>query len=244
MFLTEPQSSQFEPARFEGVSLRDNHFDWSLYYRFKDQRERFWRDRIESDPEFRAQAAEHFSAFQQSIDATVRLLEPIAAPSVLDVGLSSEQLDRAILKKTRGQVTVLDIEMEAARSYEQAFGGRGSFILGDVVTFSRDPANADRYDLVYSIGLIEHFPDKTEIVGAHVRLVRPGGLALIYVPADTPANRRSTGLAAEWENFGYRELMTPEELRQVVPHANVAVIRVEAVGLFSAVWVRKQVDSA
>ena len=39
MFLTAPQSSHFRPEVFAGKAPRENHFDWGLYYRFKDQRE-------------------------------------------------------------------------------------------------------------------------------------------------------------------------------------------------------------
>jgi len=35
---------------------------------------------------------------------------------------------------------------------------------------------------VYSLGLIEHFHDSTEIVKAHARLVKPGGYLVIAVP--------------------------------------------------------------
>lgn len=37
-------------------------------------------------------------------------------------------------------------------------------------------------DLVFSCGLIEHFDDPAPIVAAHVRLLAPGGIALIAVP--------------------------------------------------------------
>ncbi len=240
MYLTAPQSSHFDPGRFRRASPRDNQFDWDLYYRFKEERERFWRERLDRDAAFRQTASEHFAAFGQSIEITLGLLASTPHPSVLDVGLSSEQLDRAILKKTQGAVAVLDVQEEAARSYERAFGGRGSFVLGDIVTFARDDANAGRYDLVYSVGLLEHFPDKTDILGAHVRLTRPGGLVLIYVPIDTAVNRAMTGLAAEWENFGHRELMTPSELRYACRAEDLDIVRSEAVGFFAAVWGRRR----
>jgi 2-polyprenyl-3-methyl-5-hydroxy-6-metoxy-1,4-benzoquinol methylase len=38
------------------------------------------------------------------------------------------------------------------------------------------------FDVVFSAGVIEHFDDPREIVEAHVRLVRPGGVALMTVP--------------------------------------------------------------
>jgi SAM-dependent methyltransferase len=239
MHLTAPQSSHFDPMTFDGRSPRENHFDWELYYRFKDQRERFWRERLDSDAGFRALAVDHFAAFQRSIETTMRLLDAFDAPEILDVGLSSEQLDRAILKRTRGHVAVLDIQPEARESYEQAFAGRGRFILDDVISFARDEAHCEQFDLVYSIGLVEHFPDKTDILDAHVRLTRAGGIVLIYAPIDTDANRALTGLASEWENFGYRELLTPIELEELCAHPDVEVLSAEPVGFLSAVWARK-----
>jgi 2-polyprenyl-3-methyl-5-hydroxy-6-metoxy-1,4-benzoquinol methylase len=38
------------------------------------------------------------------------------------------------------------------------------------------------FDLVFSCGLIEHFDDPAPMVAAHVRLLAPGGTALIAVP--------------------------------------------------------------
>jgi SAM-dependent methyltransferase len=244
MHLTAPQSSHFDPSRFNGLSPRENHFDWDLYYRFKDQRERFWRERLDSDAGFRALATDHFTTFQRSIDTTMKLLEPFAAPRVLDIGLSSEQLDRAILKRTRGRVAVLDLQPPAAEAYERAFGGRGSFILDDVISFARVEANREQYDMVYSIGLIEHFPDKTDILDAHVRLTSRGGVLLIYAPIDTDTNRRLTGLACEWENFGHRELLTPTELQGICAHPDLEILAAEPVGFLAAVWARKTDRSA
>lgn len=38
------------------------------------------------------------------------------------------------------------------------------------------------YDLVYSVGFIEHFPNWAEAIRKHAELVKPGGLLLITVP--------------------------------------------------------------
>lgn len=38
------------------------------------------------------------------------------------------------------------------------------------------------FDVVYSNGVIEHFTDPRELVAIHVRLLRPGGIAVILVP--------------------------------------------------------------
>jgi SAM-dependent methyltransferase len=44
------------------------------------------------------------------------------------------------------------------------------------------PPELGRFDVVYSLGLIEHFGDVTDAVRAHVDLVLPGGLLLLGAP--------------------------------------------------------------
>jgi SAM-dependent methyltransferase len=39
-----------------------------------------------------------------------------------------------------------------------------------------------RYDVVYSLGLIEHFNDLTPVVEAHARYVKPGGILIVGCP--------------------------------------------------------------
>jgi SAM-dependent methyltransferase len=40
----------------------------------------------------------------------------------------------------------------------------------------------DLYDIVFSLGLVEHFIDVTPAIECHARLTRPGGLVLIFIP--------------------------------------------------------------
>jgi 2-polyprenyl-3-methyl-5-hydroxy-6-metoxy-1,4-benzoquinol methylase len=240
MFLTAPQSRHFLPLRFEDLSPRENHFDWDLFYRFKDERERFWLDRMETDSSFRSLVERHFTEFHGSIEDTIRFLDAVPEPLVLDVGLSSEPLDRALMTRMKARLVVLDLQEAAATAYESVFAGRGSFVLGDVVSYAAEPANAESYDLVYSVGLIEHFPDKRDILGAHVTLTKPGGVVLIYVPLDSDDNRRLTSMAAEYENFGYRELLTVNELESICADECLEVLASEPVGFFAAFWGRKK----
>ena len=41
---------------------------------------------------------------------------------------------------------------------------------------------SNSFDLVYSLGVIEHFNEPTALVRIHVALLKPGGIALITVP--------------------------------------------------------------
>jgi 2-polyprenyl-3-methyl-5-hydroxy-6-metoxy-1,4-benzoquinol methylase len=52
-----------------------------------------------------------------------------------------------------------------------------------------DLSNLPRFDLVYSLGLIEHFSDPTPMIRKHVELAKPGGLVVIGLPNFRGINR-------------------------------------------------------
>lgn len=43
-------------------------------------------------------------------------------------------------------------------------------------------ANRNTYDAVISFGFIEHFSDTTEVINAHINLLKPGGMLVIMIP--------------------------------------------------------------
>lgn len=55
----------------------------------------------------------------------------------------------------------------------------GEVIPADIIA---DVSELPAFDVVYSLGLIEHFSDRRQIVANHVRLVRPGGYLVLGVP--------------------------------------------------------------
>jgi SAM-dependent methyltransferase len=48
--------------------------------------------------------------------------------------------------------------------------------------FLNDPPSLPPFDVVLSLGLIEHFDDPMPVVGAHVALLRPGGFLVLGCP--------------------------------------------------------------
>ena len=238
MYLTEPQSSHFDASRFSGVPRTANHFDWELYYRYKDERDGYWLEQLGGDTEFQREARAHAHAFDGSIARTLELLREVPRPRLLDIGLSSEKLDGTLIDELDARLTVVDVEA-AAEDYLGTMDADSRFVISDVISLAEQAEHAGQYDLVYSVGLIEHFPDKAAIMGAHCRLAAVGGLVLIYTPIDTPLNRRLTSMIPELENFGYRELLSPEELAEAVRCPGLEIVASDAVGLFSAVWARR-----
>jgi SAM-dependent methyltransferase len=81
-------------------------------------------------------------------------------------------------------------------------------------------------DLVFSIGLIEHFdpPATARAIAAHFSLLRPGGTAIISFPTPTWLYRGVRGvaeLARKWEFPDERPLRLPEVDAAVAPHGDL-----------------------
>jgi SAM-dependent methyltransferase len=59
--------------------------------------------------------------------------------------------------------------------------GRSSsnIVCGDVL---KPPYKSNNFNIVYSVGLIEHFDDNKEVLQRHGDLLKPGGLLICYIP--------------------------------------------------------------
>ncbi len=73
----------------------------------------------------------------------------------------------------------------------------------------RDLKYGKEFDLVVSIGLLEHFPDqyKPLALDMHRRFLKPGGYAIITTPRLQLQSKLFYTLFADIMNFSYRELM-------------------------------------
>ncbi len=84
------------------------------------------------------------------------------------------------------------------------------FEIADIrdLTFGRE------FDVVVSIGLLEHFPDshKAECLEMHRRFLKPGGTVVMTTPRNQFKTRVFYNLMADWMNHGYRELMDVRQM--------------------------------
>jgi len=78
----------------------------------------------------------------------------------------------------------------------------------------RDLKYGREFDIVVSIGLIEHFPDeyKPLALDMHRRFLKPGGYAIMTTPRFQAASVLFYTLFADVMNFAYRELMDVKHL--------------------------------
>jgi hypothetical protein len=70
------------------------------------------------------------------------------------------------------------------------------------------------FDIVVSIGLIEHFPDEHKPLAYefHRRFVKPGGYVIVTTPRDQLRSRAWYYVMSDLLNYGYRELMDIKQL--------------------------------
>lgn len=77
----------------------------------------------------------------------------------------------------------------------------------------RDLRYGPEFDIVLSVGLLEHFPDEHKPLAfeMHRRFLKPGGWAVMTTPRNQLRGRLFYDVMSDVMNYGYRELM---DLRQ------------------------------
>lgn len=112
----------------------------------------------------------------------MRYLGDLAGRRVLEVGCGRGM---TLLEFSRcgAQVSGLDYAPSAlaiCHSLQQQLGMPQAWLVnGDAENL---PFPDDYFDLVYSVGVMEHFPDPTRAFQEQFRVVRPRGLLIVQVP--------------------------------------------------------------
>ncbi len=114
----------------------------------------------------------------------LRLLKRYLRPHIryIEVGCAPGKILSWVGREVGVQVSGIDYSPTGASTAQWLCHGLG--IAADIrcedVKLTTFPASG--FDLVFSSGLIEHFEDPSGIVEAHLRLVAPGGVAVIAIP--------------------------------------------------------------
>ncbi|WP_083516736.1 class I SAM-dependent methyltransferase [Alicyclobacillus shizuokensis] len=98
-----------------------------------------------------------------------------------------------------------------------------SFVVSDI----RDLPFGREFDIVLSVGLIEHFPDeyKPEAIEWHRQFLKPGGYAILTTPRWHWKTRMFYHVMAEAMNYTYRELMTVQQMGLYLYENGLSVVR-------------------
>ena len=149
---------------------------------------------------------------------------------LLDCGAGTGLFAKEMESQCR--VLVLDNHEEALRIL------RGRFRPEQILSLSGDqvPLPDGSLDYVTALDVLEHVPDDTAVVRGFHRLLKPGGLAVITVPA-------GMALWSDWDEalHHYRRYSRPQ-LRALFPPADWELVHVNYANVvaYPAVWlVRK-----
>jgi SAM-dependent methyltransferase len=160
------------------------------------------------------------SSLNVSFRNAARVLSREISPGmrVLEVGFAPGNVLAWVGKVLQAEVAGVDFSGNGFAAAKELFNALS--LAGDLrneSVFETSFAEAS-FDVVYSLGVIEHFQDPRPIVRRHVELVRPGGVVLITVPNYRGIyGRIQRALDAPNLELHNLDIMTPRNLEGLAP---------------------------
>jgi len=111
-----------------------------------------------------------------------RFLPRAGGASVMEIGGAPGQYVAYVSQHLGAEPHVLDVSPIGCQMTSENFrllGIRGGVHLGDMFD---DNLDLPQFDIVFSLGLMEHFSDLEDVVAHHVRLLKPGGTLMLGCP--------------------------------------------------------------
>ena len=142
----------------------------------------FWDDVGENFPSLKGAAS---TVYYAECERTIfrEFFPPLAGRSMFKTDLWDEAKNTEILRWAADQGARpfgIDIAGDVVNAARRVLSGhRPGFAMADIRAL---PFSDDCFDLIYSMGTIEHFPDYRTAVDEIYRVLRPGGTAIIGVP--------------------------------------------------------------
>jgi SAM-dependent methyltransferase len=162
-----------------------------------------------------------------------RALAGPASPASLEVGCGTG-FDSCVLALRHPGLAAIGIDfsdraLAAATAIAQRLGAKADFRKADMMAL---PFGDAAFDLVFSQGVMEHFPDPTVPMLEQVRVLRPGGTLVIDVPQTFNVytlikhTRRAQG---KWP-WGWERQYTPWGLARMGRRAGLVPVRFAGYG--------------
>jgi SAM-dependent methyltransferase len=114
-----------------------------------------------------------------------RYLPPSGQSSVLELGCGASRWLPYLAIHKGCEAVGVDYEPSAVEltvANMRGAGAEGAILCRDAFDWRANADLLDRFDLVYSLGLLEHFDDVVERIRSVVRYVRTDGVVLTMVP--------------------------------------------------------------
>lgn len=164
----------------------------------------------------------------------LRSLKNLEIKSMLELGGGSGLTAKRLSQKLGAQLTLLDNDPGAYRVF-QKFSNYGEYLQENLFSFQTDR----RWDLVYSLGVIEHFPKEKRIEAIKIHKNLSKKYVLVAVPKDLWLRRilirRKTG-----DTISFEKLYSLDELKQEFQEAGLKPWRVGK--NIYAVWILSKIQ--
>jgi SAM-dependent methyltransferase len=146
---------------------------------------------------------------QTTTDAILKVIDRFLVSnsrlSVLEVGGAPGGYLAHVWRQFGHEVCVLDnspVGIDLTRRNFKLLGIPGRVLEGDLF---KPEATAPKFDVVFSLGLIEHFDDTHAVVAAHLDYLKPGGTLIVGCPNFRGVNlallRELSPSLLEWHNL-------------------------------------------
>lgn len=147
----------------------------------KEDWEAYWKKYGKEVQEIKRSSRD--SSHNLILDAMHRYLPKKDGLTVLEIGGAPGQYLLYMVKNFGYKASSLDYSSEGNEQTRRNFAAAGLPItVYEKDLFSGDLDDLPKFDVVYSLGFIEHFTDRDEVIRKHTALLKPGGTLMVGVP--------------------------------------------------------------
>lgn len=142
----------------------------------------FWEKAWEENPLGRYHRIERYLAINKKLDNLFKRFLDKGNKKILEIGCAKGKQLIHFSKEFGYEVCGIDYSekgVELAKQNLKIAGVEGTILCEDVFQTS---FKEESFDIVYSMGLIEHFEDPSEIIDTHIKLLKKGGTLIITIP--------------------------------------------------------------
>lgn len=167
-----------------------------------------------------------------SFDEIKRFIN-LAGLNTIEVGCGTGQLSLLFSQEAK-RVTLLDYTESSLKQAKKLFEKHGinkcSFVRDDLF----DIHHNNKYDLVVSSGLLEHFKGEEELacLNAHKYLAKKNGYVVIIAPSDTWFNEKRCRDPDNIRRYGYWRPIREEKMLQLFKETELTPVIIKKFDVF------------
>ena len=157
----------------------------------------------------------------------LRRYQPVPHPEIAELGGGNSCFFESIMKNTApARYVIYDNNELGVRKFEERTAGDSRAAARQCDLLKLNTGHEEKFDVVLSVGLIEHFPPELtrKMVQVHFELAREGGTVILFFPTPTflyRATRSLSELLRLWIFHDERPLTAGEVESALLPYGTI-----------------------